>query len=585
MIPANKPFVLLDDARVQGAVPARLYMEPVETLIAHDAGELEAVLRRLAEAQSEGLHAAGFLGYAAGFALEPKLAELKGSGPLAWFGLFTGYESIEADQLVTRLGDPAGAWLGSVTPNVSRQEYGASFAAVEHYIVDGDIYQANLTFRAKAHYAGHPLALYAAVRPRASAGYGGVIWTGEDWYLSFSPELFFALKDGRITTKPMKGTAKTLPDPARDAAAIAELRADPKQRAENLMIVDLLRNDLSRVAEAGSVEVPHLFAVESYPTVHQMTSTVTAQLKAGLDAVDLIRAIYPCGSITGAPKIRAMEIIEEIETSPRGIYCGSIGRIDAGGDAAFNVAIRTFSLNESEKTLSLGLGSGLVADSAAGPEWDECLAKGEFARVPRADFDLIETMRFDPDSGIARLELHLDRMKASARTFDFAFDRHEARNRLHAATFHLDSAVKIRLLAGKSGALAIEVRPLPETLHAPLSVKLVPLPVDPSDFRLAHKTSDRAFYDKARIYAGCDEVIFTDKDGRLTEGSFTALFVERDGELLTPPLTCGLLPSVLRRELIDSGRAKEAELTEADLAGNFFMGNSVRGLIPATRLA
>jgi para-aminobenzoate synthetase / 4-amino-4-deoxychorismate lyase len=585
MIPANKPFVLLDDARVQGAVPARLYMEPVETLIAHDAGELEAVLKRIAEAQSEGLDVAGFLGYAAGFALEPKLVGLESSGPLAWFGLFTGYESIEADQLASRLGDPAGAWLGSIIPNVSRQEYGASFAAVERYIVDGDIYQANLTFRAKAHYAGHPLALYAAVRPRASAGYGGVIWTGEDWYLSFSPELFFALKDGRITTKPMKGTAKTLPDPARDAAAIAELRADPKQRAENLMIVDLLRNDLSRVAEAGSVEVPHLFAVESYPTVHQMTSTVTAQLKAGLDAVDLIRAIYPCGSITGAPKIRAMEIIEEIETSPRGIYCGSIGRIDAGGDAAFNVAIRTFSLNESEKTLSLGLGSGLVADSAAGPEWDECLAKGEFARVPRADFDLIETMRFDPDSGIARLELHLDRMKASARTFDFAFDRHEARNRLHAATFHLDSAVKIRLLAGKSGALAIEVRPLPETLHAPLSVKLVPLPVDPSDFRLAHKTSDRAFYDKARIYAGCDEVIFTDKDGRLTEGSFTALFVERDGELLTPPLTCGLLPSVLRRELIDSGRAKEAELTEADLAGNFFMGNSVRGLIPATRLA
>ncbi len=280
-----------------------------------------------------------------------------------------------------------------------------------------------------------------------------------------------------------------------------------------------------------------------------------------------------------------MEIIEEIETSPRGIYCGSIGRIDAAGDAAFNVAIRTFSLNEKEKTLSCGLGSGLVADSAAGSEWDECLAKGEFARVPRADFDLIETMRFDPDSGIARLELHLDRMKASARTFDFAFDRHEARNRLHAATFHLDSAVKIRLLAGKSGALAIEVRPLPASPNEPVAVKLVPLPVDPSDFRLAHKTSDRAFYDNARREAGCDEVIFADPQGRLTEGSFTALFVERDGKLLTPPIERGLIPSVLRREYLETGQAVESDLTEADLGGEFYIGNSVRGLIPARRVA
>ncbi len=585
MISTATPFVLLDDARAQGAVPARLYAAPVETMAAHDAGELETVLQRLKEAQADGLHAAGFLSYEAGFALEPKLAELKSTGPLAWFGLFTGYESIEADQVTNWLGDPTGAWLGPVNPQVSRQDYGAAFAAVERYIIDGDIYQANLTFRAEAHYAGHPLALYAAVRPRAAAGYGGVIWTGEDWYLSFSPELFFALKDGRITTKPMKGTTKRLSDPVQDAAAAAEMRADPKQRAENLMIVDLLRNDLSRVAESGSVEVPHLFTVESYPTVHTMTSTVTARLKAGLGAVDLIRAIYPCGSITGAPKIRAMEIIDELETAPRGIYCGSIGRIDASGDAAFNVAIRTFSLNGAQKTLSLGLGSGLVADSVAGAEWDECLAKGEFARVERTGFDLIETMRFDPDSGIARLELHLDRMKASARTFGYGFDRHEARNRLHAATFHLDSPMKIRLLSGNSGAIAIEIRGLPEASAEPVTVKLVPLPVDPADFRLAHKTSDRGLYDEARRASGADEVIFADPQGRLTEGSFTALFVERDGKLLTPPLEYGLLPSVLRRELIEAGRAVEAELTEADLAGEFFVGNSVRGLIPARRVA
>jgi para-aminobenzoate synthetase / 4-amino-4-deoxychorismate lyase len=588
MIQTDTPFVLLDDARAQGAVAARLYVEPVETLVAHDAAELDALLHRLSGTQAEGLHAAGFISYDAGFALEAKLAGLRGGSsetPLAWFGLFTGFETIAADDVPERLGDPAGAWLGKIMPQTSRSHYGAAFEQIERYIIDGDIYQANLTFRAAADYAGHPLALYAAIRPRAAAGYGGVVWTGSDWHLSFSPELFFALKDGRVTTKPMKGTTVRHADPVADAAAAIELRGDPKQRAENLMIVDLLRNDLSRVAEAGSVEVPHLFTVESYPTVHTMTSTVTAQLKPGLGAVDIIRAIFPCGSITGAPKIRAMEIIDTIENSPRGIYCGSIGRIDAGGDAAFNVAIRTFSLNDEEKTLSLGLGSGLVADSEFGAEWDECLAKGAFAHVMRPDFDLIETMRFDPDSGIARLELHLDRMKASGRALGFAFDRHEARNRLHAATFHLDSAVKIRLLAGRSGALAIEIRSLPASVERPLSIKIAPLPVAPSDFRLAHKTTDRGFYDQARRDAGTDEVIFIDPKGRLTEGSISAVFVERDGTLLTPPLERGLLPSVLRRELIEAGRAVEADLTEADLSGDFFIGNSVRGLVSAKRVA
>jgi para-aminobenzoate synthetase / 4-amino-4-deoxychorismate lyase len=327
--------------------------------------------------------------------------------------------------------------------------------------------------------------------------------------------------------------------------------------------------------------VPELFVVESYPTVHQMTSTVTAQLAEGLGAVDLIRAIFPCGSITGAPKIRAMEIIDEIESAPRGIYCGSIGRIDGNGDAAFNVAIRTFHLNTATKRVSVGLGSGVVADSDGASEWAECLAKGRFAVVTRPDFDLIETMRFEPASGIARLELHLDRMKESARTLDFAFDRHEARNRLHAATFHLTDPAKIRLLASRGGALAIEVRPLPADVSEPWTVAVVPLPVDDQDFRLSHKTSDRAFYDDARKATTADEVLFINSDGYLTEGSITAIFVERDGKLMTPSLSHGLLPSVLRRELIESGKAVEADLRADDLADGFLLGNSVRGLFPA----
>ena len=587
MIPKNGPYVLLDDARVSGASPARLYAKPVECLTARSPGEIAPLLDALRLAKARGLHVAGFLAYDAGVALLPHLP-LPPEGLLAWFGLFEQYQEFGLDAMPSLLPDPAGAWLSALRPEISRADYAKSFAAVQEFIAAGDIYQANLTFPLSADYTGDPLALYAALRPRAAAGYGGVIWTGEQHYLSFSPELFFALKDRRVTTKPMKGTAERRADPAADAVEVETLRTDPKQRAENLMIVDLLRNDLSRVCEAGSVAVPELFHVESYPTVHQMTSTVTGLLPEGSDAVDVIKAMFPCGSITGAPKIRAMQIIGEVETARRGIYCGSIGRIDANGDAAFNVAIRTFTLCEAIKRgslgqITLGLGSGIVADSGEAAEWAECLAKGDFAKMDGFGFDLIETMRFEPAQGIARLELHLERMKASAGTFGFEFDRHSARNQLHAATFHQDALSKIRMLLSKSGAIAIEIRPLTETTE-PWRVAVVPLPVESADFRLHHKTTDRAFYDDARKASGADEVVFADADGFLTEGSITAIFVERGGQLLTPPLR-GALPSVLRRELIDQGRAIEADLTAEDLTQNFLIGNSVRGLIPAKRVA
>lgn len=582
MIPTDDPYVLLDDARVSGASPGRLYVNPVECLTARTPDEIAPLLDALRSATARELHVAGFLAYDAGAALLPHLSPA--NGLLAWFGLFEQYQKLDADAMPSFLPDPAGAWLSPLRPGISRDDYANAFAAVQEYIAAGDIYQANLTLPLSANYAGGPLALYAALRPRAAAGYGGVIWTGERHYLSFSPELFFALKEHRVTTKPMKGTAERHADPQADASEVETLRTDPKQRAENLMIVDLLRNDLSRVCEPGSVAVPELFHVESYPTVHQMTSTVTGLLPQGSDAVDVIKALFPCGSITGAPKIRAMQVIGEVETGPRGIYCGSIGRIDANGDAAFNVAIRTFTLCEATKRVSLGLGSGIVADSDEAAEWAECLAKGDFAKLDGFGFDLIETMRFEPAHGIARLELHLERMKESARAFGFEFDRHAVRNQLHAATFHLDTLSKIRLLLSKSGAVAIEIRSLAEATE-PWRVGVVPLPVDPTDFRLYHKTTDRAFYDDARWAVDADEVVFADPDGFLTEGSVTAIFVERDGKLLTPPLSRGALASVLRRELIENGQAIEADLTEADLGSSFFIGNSVRGLIPAKRVA
>jgi para-aminobenzoate synthetase/4-amino-4-deoxychorismate lyase len=582
-IPTDRPYVLLDDARMHGASPARLYVDPVEIWTANSVDEVDAVLGALRDAQRSELHAAGFLGYECGQHFLPNLGQER-SGPLAWFGLFRSYSTISADVVASYLPDPAGAYLSALRPAISRAEYADAFAAVQDYIHAGDIYQANLTFPLSADYAGDPLALYAALRSRAKAGYGGVIYTGDAHYLSFSPELFFALKDQRVTTKPMKGTATRQADPQRDSDVAELLRTDPKQRAENLMIVDLLRNDLARVCAAGTVAVPELFHVESYPTVHQMTSTVTGVLNEGVNAVDVITALFPCGSITGAPKIRAMQVVKEVETAPRGVYCGSIGRIDANGDAAFNVAIRTFTLCDSTKTLSLGLGSGVVADSNEADEWAECLAKGEFAKVDGTGFDLIETMRFEPMAGILRLELHLERMKASAMLFGFEFDRHALRNRLHASIFHLDQLSKIRLMVSRHGAVAIEISPLQDVTDWRIAV--VALPVAAEDFRLRHKISDRAFYDNARkARTDCDEVIFVGADGRLTEGSITALFVERDGVLLTPRLETGLLPSVLRRALIDAGEAQEADLTADDLAGGFFVGNSARGLIRAHRVA
>jgi para-aminobenzoate synthetase/4-amino-4-deoxychorismate lyase len=567
MASVSGPFVLLDDARPGGT--ARLFTAPREIVETRDPEAITPCLERL-----RGADAAGYLAYEAGHALEAKLAPLRrspggGALPLLWFGLFDSQAEVDA---LSFLPDPAGAWAGRARPLISRAEYESALAAVKAHIEAGDVYQANLTFAADVPVAGSPLALYAALRAQARAGHGAIVFTGTHWILSFSPELFFTLAGGRVTTRPMKGTAPREADPAAFAA-------DPKQRAENLMIVDLLRNDLSRVAKPGSVRVPELFAVETYPTLLQMTSTVTAELEDGLGPIDLLYAIYPCGSITGAPKIRAMEIIAGLEASPRGPYCGAIGRLASGGEAAFNVAIRTLTLKAGETIARLGLGSGIVADSGAEDEWRECLAKGAFVETQRR-FDLIETMRFDPHDGIVDLDRHLARIKASAEALDFPFDRHEARNDLQAATFRAGPS-RVRLMLARSGALAIEMRPLDPEPEGPVEVAIAPLPVAADDFRLRHKTSDRAFYDAAREAAGAFETLFIDGEGFLTEGSFTSLFVEKGGTLVTPPLSRGLLPGVLRARLIEEKRAREGDLIEADLADGFFIGNAVRGLVRA----
>ncbi|TCM16988.1 para-aminobenzoate synthetase/4-amino-4-deoxychorismate lyase [Novosphingobium sp. PhB165] len=603
-----KPFILLDDARHEDAADARIYRDPVEIVVARTESEVQPALARIEALVAEGFHLAGYLAYEAGLALEPRLSGLrKVEGPLVWFAAFKDFETIpaaEVPQWLARQATPGPVGIGPLEPDVSIGDYTRAFDAVHAAIEAGDIYQVNLTYPLAGPWHGDPLALYAAIRPAAAAGYGAVICDGSEWLLSFSPELFFALDSGTVTVRPMKGTRPRGRDAEEDARLREELAASPKDRAENLMILDLMRNDLSRVAEAGSVDVKAPFAIESYPTVHQMVSTVRARLMPDKGAVDLLRALFPCGSITGAPKIRAMELIAEVERDARGPYCGSIGFIEPSGDAAFNVAIRTLRLtgrptggdgaagNVTTGRAVLGVGSAVVADSQALPEWRECLVKGGFVRdsagvTSPASFDLIETMRFTPEQGIPLLELHLERVRTSAETLGFSFDRHAVRNAIQALCFDADAPAKLRLVASRTGAYALELAEIPASRAEPMVVGVLPLPVDSGDWRLRHKTSDRGFYEAGLAVAkaaGAQEVLFLRDDGLITEGSFTSVFVEREGMLLTPPIALGLLPGVLRRSLIEQGRAVEAELTLDDLADGFLIGNSLRGLMPAQLL-
>lgn len=605
-------FVLLDDARmpvdggVVAAADALYYSVPREVFVAHRPQDvipaLEAAEAARQNAKPDGAELAGMIAYEAGLVLEDKLARLADTrsgahGPLVWLGLFDAPTRIAAKDvpawLAARADGAGGARLGPMEPQLSPAGYEAAFKTLREAIRAGDIYQANLTYPLAGSYRGDPMALYAQLRGSANAGYGGVVFDGSHWLLSFSPELFVALDpEGRAKAKPMKGTRPRGHDASSDAALAQELAGSVKDKAENLMIVDLIRNDLSRVAEPGSVRVDAPFAIESYPTVHQMVSSVRAKLAEGMGASDLVRAMFPCGSITGAPKIRAMELIQETERDARGAYCGAIGRIGADGSAAFNVAIRTLRLTPIENgqgSAVLGVGSAIVADSEPLTERRECEVKAGFARQNSqggnaGGADLIETMAFDPETGIALLELHLARMKRSAKAFGFEFDRHALRNQIQALVFELSEPAKLRLLTSKSGASVIETAPMPQAFAGPVPVVALPNPLDPSDWRLAHKTSDRGFYEDALNAAkalGGNEAVLVREDGFVTEGSFTNIFVERDGILLTPPATQGLLPGILREYLIEKGQAREAELTLDDLADGFQLGNAVRGLFSA----
>jgi len=595
-------FVLLDNSSGSSA-PSLMFSDPVEIVAALDPADVPEALRRLEAAADLGLHAAGFFSYELGYALEPKLAPLmpaQRTVPLLWFGLYRSPESMTGAEVES--------WLASntlsaiyqftdVTRAWSADEYKQRFTKVQEKIRAGDIYQLNLTWKARFRLSGSPLAFYRDLRQRQRVAYGGIVDTGAVTVLSASPELFVA-KDGRVVeTRPMKGTAPRAGTPEADQDARRVLATDAKQRAENLMIVDLMRNDLGRISEIGSVEVTDLYTVETFRTLHQLTSGVRAKLRAGTGLSELLGAIFPPGSVIGAPKIRAMELIASYETEPRGVYCGAIGHISPAGTAQFNVVIRTPVVYR-DGTGEMGIGSGVVYDSEGGREYAECLLKMKFLTDPPKPIELIETMLYEPGKGIWLEERHLERLRSSAQYFRFACDMHAIREAFaRAIEPRASERLRVRLLLDEKGRATVTTSPQPPQAEgARMRYVLSPTRLVSNDPFLYHKTTRRELYDREwQHYSdvlGADEVIYLNERGELAEGSRTTIFIEDGGRLLTPPLGAGLLPGTLRAELLANGRAVEMRLTLADLAAagatdgmKIWLGNSVRGLVRAVPLS
>ncbi|MFZ4535368.1 aminodeoxychorismate synthase component I [Propionivibrio sp.] len=475
------------------------------------------------------------------------------------------------------------AGIAELAPGLDATGHASRVEQVQRWITAGDCYQINLTFPLVGRIYGHPLALYAGLRERQPVRYGAYIASPEEVLLSFSPELFFERIGGRVVTRPMKGTAPRGATPEEDAARRSELLASEKERAENIMIVDLLRNDLGRLAAPGKVRVESLCEIEAYPTLWQMVSTVTADLPE-VRLVDLFRALFPCGSITGAPKIRAMQCIAELETAQRGLYTGALGWLAPGGDCRFSVAIRTLEV-EPDGRARLGVGSGIVIDSVPAREYAECLLKSRFLSGFNPGFELVETMRMERGE-YPFLALHLGRLQASARALGFACDVQAISaalaNQLSGCAVGI---YRVRLTLAHNGNYHISRALLPGDAQ-PWQVVLADERLDADDYLIRHKTTARSRYNRALACLAESpevfDVIFLNTRGEVCEGARSNVFVERGGMLLTPPLSCGLLPGVMRRHLLETGRAVECLLSREDLLGAsaIFVANALRGLVP-----
>jgi para-aminobenzoate synthetase/4-amino-4-deoxychorismate lyase len=571
-MPVNSPLTVVIQVRDHWLH----FSNPVRVIAAETVEDVLPALRRVvAGVETEGLHAAGFIAYEAAPGFDRALT-VRGPAPLPLlcFGLY------RAPQVWEHL--PAGGAyaLGEWRPSQQIDGYRQAIDQIKQAIARGDTYQVNYTIALHSTWRGDPWGLFVDLAGSQRGGYAAFLDLGTHAICSASPELFLDIDGDLVRSKPMKGTAprgRTLDE---DRQQIAALRASAKDQAENVMIVDMIRNDLGRIAHFGSVHVPSLLDVERYPTLLQMTSTVEARSDAPLDAI--LAALFPCASITGAPKVRTMQLIAGLEGGPRGVYTGAIGFLAPGRRARFNVAIRTVLVDRPAGQASYGVGSGIVWDSDADAEYAECRLKAQVLTRRFPDFDLLETMRWTAADGVARLDRHLHRLAASAEYFGFAVDLDAMWERL--ATLdppEMPDAARLRLLAGRQGQLRLEVYPQ-ELPLAPERVRLglAKEAVDSDDVFLYHKTTHRAVYQQARAgRPDCDDVLLWNQRGELTETSTANVVLSLDGRLVTPPVASGLLAGVLRAELLEIGAAQEQVLRVDDLARcqAIYLVNSLRG--------
>jgi para-aminobenzoate synthetase/4-amino-4-deoxychorismate lyase len=574
--PPDTTAAVLDFADDCPAGGRALFTNPVEIISAHALEEVRPALGRVERAAAEGFYAVGFVAYEAAPAFDRALAVKPGQAglPLLWFAVFGPPSEVET---------AAGEYrVSGWTPSIGRAEYERNVEAVREAIARGDTYQVNYTLRLRARFEGDDFAFYERLRAAQPTRFAAYINAGRFRVLSASPELFFRRAGRRVETRPMKGTAARGRWREEDERVAARLVASGKERAENLMIVDLLRNDLGRVAETGSVNVEELFRVERYPTVLQMTSTVAATLREGVTLEELFAALFPCGSVTGAPKVSTTRFIAALEDSPRGVYCGAVGFVAPGGDAAFNVAIRTVVVDAGTGEAVYGTGGGVTWDSTPGGEYAEALEKAKLLTEDAADFELLETMRLD-GSGYRLLEEHLARLGASADYFGIPVDIAGVREALarHAES-HAEVPRRVRLLVSAGGGARVESRPLEDLPPGPLRVALALTPVDRSDRFLCHKTTRRGQYEARRAeLQGVFDVLLWNEEGELTEFTNGNVVVELEGGRWTPPRECGLLAGTFRAELLRRGEVAERVLPRGDLAraARVWFVNGVRGCV------
>ena len=598
-MPEVSPTLIFDfaDPLLAGSGVHRLaFTYPQRVIKARTIAEVRPALREVQQAARDGFYAAGMLCYEAAPAFDPALhAHPTGPLPLLWFGLFRTPVTLPR---VTRQHAAVSGWIA----DTDRAAYDANIVAIREAIARGDTYQVNYTLRLNSSVSGDPRLWYEALAAQTHGRFNAFLDLGEKQILSLSPELFFAWDGTQLMARPMKGTLSRAALPASESASAAWQESDDaeahalvnseKNRAENLMIVDLLRNDLSRVAVTGTVAVPKLFSLETYPTVHHMTSTVTATTRDGVTLEDIFCALFPCGSITGAPKIKTTEIIASLENSPRGIYCGAIGYITPDQRAVFNVPIRTVTMDSTSGMAQCGVGGGITWDSTAGEEHAEALTKARFLGAGAGHFDLLETLMLH-DAHYAFLDRHLARLRLAAARFGHPVELPAIRAALaaHAATYPHQMR-RVRLLGSPHGEITVTSTALQSVPHNWLGASgdaervttaMATRPVDSHHEFLRFKTTARAAYD-VHIAVSPDtfDILLWNERNELTEFTRGNVVVLLDGKLLTPALGCGLLPGVLRAELLERNIIAEAiihrtELTRADA---IWFINSVRGWLP-----